>query len=1437
MIRLEDFGLRLSYEAVSLIIEFIYKGEVNIASNQLITMANAAHGLGIDGLQEFLPDTLCTTHHSSSTPEKDAHCKTSEYGRKTERFSRKRPNDSDSNDTSISGDLSTGNGPNQGKRLANTNTQGSMGEESNDCNDIVVLNCDDDQDHHINNTNSIPPVSPFRSKMKESSSSHIDNNDQGNINEEKGGKENSPTTATLLRCNNELPNSSVQIPSPRSTQTAHSTLTDNDNSDPIDSPLVLPKSNSSHQKNNEGSKCLDAAHFVGTMKSSERSSSNSASNVSRSDVSNLTSDVQHCSIGSTVPFSKHLSPSSSTAPLLSCSTSSQAGSTSDQTVHVSSEPTLNQSQGLSEVAEIHSQGRSTTNTSPDSIIVRQANKATTMGSLNIFNPTTSQMSPRRNEIEENSIATSSLHNQNGYHPVTASSDGCNNSAPLESDSQNYHIVLSTGMQSAPSYIGSDSLKNNRSAVPHSTQPINSSPNMNSKIGTIIPSATSNSITTQTLSDARTVSTGGKLKGKLRVINQVGTLVGNTTPNIQASSNNLMNFNGFVEDGRNPNAGYNQTQQFFDTLLQVGGVQSEANIHFRPSNQMDNIVISTATANSSDIYPPDNPHILGQQAEYGNSSSSDFNIGNEEVTIIEEIAITNPAEHVPFNMVNSSGYQYQQPLHTELNSFQTTPFPNDVSAVYHHSTQNQVLHSQQQHHHRTQDHPPPPPLWMPTCPPPPLAAAPQQTFSVVAAHAAAQAVVAHQQGHYEELSLLDSSTPGNGNIDHSSNRLLEPLNNHEAESTTIDSRYPNQSASSSLISKEFTPSRKRNGFFQKESKSKKEEFEEVQEYIEVDDEEGRRELNNALSGVVVRTEPPDLDEVSWSIPHSPAMSLENQTSSEQPQHNSDSNSGSSQFPTTNWSWTTPAEDSIVDWSTRLAQMTGNTQSQSNFDSSSNGAVGSQFPPNWHTLAVSTGAPSSESLATPCSTISESPPLVVFSDSISVPHSSHIQSTANTTMDQDGPRHIRHPSAELVSLLSSKGNESSNIAIQSTSTNVAKDSKASGLPLLAEVAQVAAAAVSVKSEKKRIKSSSTNHLDNSDGAQCVSNQTKSPKKSQRGELEVRKDLTIHPANMLRNSADEINVFEADITPSASSLLEVAGGNVITSVYNPIPNIEQPIVAVRSNFRPRQRRKHCIECSMTFSSTMRLKQHIRHAHRREEVFSCPNCDEQNIRGKENLKLHMYKNHGVGEIFRCEDCSFETSAKMTFTRHTLTMHPNDPNDNNDNPSNMSEVGSYGTGKSQRALLPCNGSPDTTDSTLGLVPTSQTKLSLSRSQRFNCKFCARGFKSKAGLKLHMQQHTNEAMHCCMVCTFRTPQQQNLLKHLATKHKKDLNGEDLKANNECKMCDFKCVAEYQLKAHVLRKHTARSEMKYQCNECSYASVEKSALEKHIRFRHTKVSFF
>ena len=45
-------------------------------------------------------------------------------------------------------------------------------------------------------------------------------------------------------------------------------------------------------------------------------------------------------------------------------------------------------------------------------------------------------------------------------------------------------------------------------------------------------------------------------------------------------------------------------------------------------------------------------------------------------------------------------------------------------------------------------------------------------------------------------------------------------------------------------------------------------------------------------------------------------------------------------------------------------------------------------------------------------------------------------------------------------------------------------------------------------------------------------------------------------------------------------------------------------------------------------------------------------------------------------------------------------------------------------------------------------------------------------------------------------------------------------------------ADYQLKAHLLRKHTSKEDMKYQCDSCDYASVERAALDKHVRFKHT-----
>ena len=76
--------------------------------------------------------------------------------------------------------------------------------------------------------------------------------------------------------------------------------------------------------------------------------------------------------------------------------------------------------------------------------------------------------------------------------------------------------------------------------------------------------------------------------------------------------------------------------------------------------------------------------------------------------------------------------------------------------------------------------------------------------------------------------------------------------------------------------------------------------------------------------------------------------------------------------------------------------------------------------------------------------------------------------------------------------------------------------------------------------------------------------------------------------------------------------------------------------------------------------------------------------ITGKENLKVHLYKSHGIGEMFRCEECNFESSTKSQYIKH-LSLHAFD---------------------------------------------GQAKLT--------CVKCSKSFKSRNGYLLHLKQHLDD---------------------------------------------------------------------------------------------------
>ena len=71
LIRLEDFGLNVKLSALKAVVEFVYRGEVVVASrDKLNDLGTAAHSLGIIGLVEILPkpgSTSSTTTTATSS--------------------------------------------------------------------------------------------------------------------------------------------------------------------------------------------------------------------------------------------------------------------------------------------------------------------------------------------------------------------------------------------------------------------------------------------------------------------------------------------------------------------------------------------------------------------------------------------------------------------------------------------------------------------------------------------------------------------------------------------------------------------------------------------------------------------------------------------------------------------------------------------------------------------------------------------------------------------------------------------------------------------------------------------------------------------------------------------------------------------------------------------------------------------------------------------------------------------------------------------------------------------------------------------------------------------------------------------------------------------------------------------------------------------------
>ncbi|CAG0886354.1 unnamed protein product [Darwinula stevensoni] len=230
----------------------------------------------------------------------------------------------------------------------------------------------------------------------------------------------------------------------------------------------------------------------------------------------------------------------------------------------------------------------------------------------------------------------------------------------------------------------------------------------------------------------------------------------------------------------------------------------------------------------------------------------------------------------------------------------------------------------------------------------------------------------------------------------------------------------------------------------------------------------------------------------------------------------------------------------------------------------------------------------------------------------------------------------------------------------------------------------------------------------------------------------------------------------------------------VICPICNCRTPCLKKHHARVHETRQRACTYCNEIFQNHADLLQHVKSTHFGDRFYKCCKCSKPFI-SKEAMKVHLWRLHGIGNVFRCHLCPAATPVKSSYMKHLQTH------------------------KTVKDLI--------------------------------CKDCGKLFKSKGGLNSHLKSHQGEdVLFKCGFCPFKTIQKFNLTKHLASQHQRDLSGNLLKNSFACPDCDFTCVAEHILKTHRFRKHTA--DKPWKCTMCDYSSVEKAALEKHVRIRHT-----